>query len=180
MLFRSSFLFILFTWLIAPFILKNVSNADSFPAEMSFLRIRILGLPFLFLFQVGNSFLIASLNSRLLMIGFIIEAIVNVCFDYLLIFGKMGMPEMGFNGAALASVISECSGMIVVFSVIYFSGLKRKFRLLESFSFDKEITQKILKIAVPLILQFILSLATWLVFFILIESNFLILILDIV
>jgi MATE family multidrug resistance protein len=33
-------------------------------------------------------------------------AIINACFDYLLIFGKCGFPEMGINGAALASIIS--------------------------------------------------------------------------
>ena len=138
---------------------------------MSFLRIRILGLPFLFLFQMGNSFLISSLNSRFLMIGFICEALVNIILDYLFIFGKFGFPNLGFNGAAVASVISECVGMIVVFWVIYGTGLKKKFKLLSSFSFDKEINKKILNVAVPLIFQFIISITTWLVFFLLIESK---------
>ena len=109
---------ILFTWLIAPFILKAVADPASYPQEMSFLKIRIMGLPFLYLFQMGNAFLVASLNSRYLMIGFIIEAGVNILFDYLLIFGKMGFPQMGFNGAAVASVIAEFVGMILVYSVL--------------------------------------------------------------
>ena len=168
---QLSVLFILFTWFIAPFILKQVSSPDAFPMEMSFLRIRILGLPFLFLFQMGNSFLISSLNSRFLMIGFIFEALINVLFDYLLIFGKIGFPQMGFNGAAVASVIAECTGMIVVFAVIYITGLKKKYSLLKSFSYDDVISKEIKKIALPLILQFIISLTTWLIFFLLIESK---------
>ena len=168
---QLSVLFILFTWFIAPFILKQVSSPDAFPMEMSFLRIRILGLPFLFLFQMGNSFLISSLNSRFLMIGFIFEALINVLFDYLLIFGKMGFPQMGFNGAAVASVIAECTGMIVVFAVIYITGLKKKYSLLKSFSYNDGISKEIKKIALPLILQFIISLTTWLIFFLLIESK---------
>jgi len=168
---QLSVLFILFTWFIAPFILQQVSSPDSYPMEMSFLRTRILGLPFLFLFQMGNSFLISSLNSRFLMIGFLFEALVNVLFDYLLIFGKMGFPQMGFNGAAVASVMAECTGMIVVFAVIFITGLKKKYGLLKSFSYNNVISKEIKKIALPLILQFIISLTTWLIFFLLIESK---------
>ena len=168
---QLSVLFILFTWFIAPFILQQVSSPDSYPMEMSFLRIRILGLPFLFLFQMGNSFLISSLNSRFLMIGFLFEALINVLFDYLLIFGKMGFPQMGFNGAAVASVMAECTGMIVVFAVIFITGLKKKYGLLKNFSYNNIISKEIKKIALPLILQFIISLTTWLIFFLLIESK---------
>ena len=168
---QLSFVFILFTWFIAPLILKQVASSSSFPAEMEFLKIRIWGLPFLFLFQMGNAFLVSTLNSRLLIIGFVFEALSNILLDYLLIFGKGGLPAMGFNGAAWASVIAEMIGMIVVFSVISISGLKKKYSLLNSFSFDKDISKKISKIATPLVLQYILSLTTWLVFFLLIESK---------
>ena len=166
-----SLIFILFTWFIAPLILSKIAGAANFPEEMSFLKVRIFGLPFLYLFQIGNAFLIASLNTRLLLIGFVFEALVNIVFDYLLIFGKFGFPAMGFNGAAFASIIAECSGMLVVFAVISISGLKQKFKLLEDFRFDKTISKKIMKIAIPLVLQFIISLSTWLVFFLLIEDK---------
>jgi putative MATE family efflux protein len=163
--------FMLFTWLLGPLILQKVADPVSFPAEMSFLNIRIIGLPFLFLFQMGNSFLISSLNSRLLIIGFVVEAGVNILLDYLLIFGKAGFPELGFNGAAWASVISEAVGMLVVFSVIYFAGLQKKYKLLSTFSYDKYISKQIFKVAVPLIFQFVISVSTWFVFFLLIESK---------
>src|SRR4051812_37293082 len=85
---------ILFTWFIAPYIMRAVTDPASFRQEMSFLKIRIFGLPFLYLFQMGNAFLVASLNSRYLLIGFICEAAINVLFDYLLIFGHAGFPAM--------------------------------------------------------------------------------------
>ena len=72
---------ILITWLLAPFILQSVADPKAYPQEMDFLRIRILGLPFLYLFQMGNAFLVASLNSRYLVIGFLAETLVNVLFD---------------------------------------------------------------------------------------------------
>ena len=39
-------------------------------------------------------------------------AAVNIFLDYALIFGKMGFPEMGIGGAALASVCAEISALI--------------------------------------------------------------------
>ena len=162
---------ILVTWFLAPYIMQRVAAPGSYPEEMSFLRIRILGLPFLYLFQMGNAFLISSLNSRYLMIGFIAEALLNILLDYLLIFGNWGFPKMGFNGAALASVISEAIGFVVVFIVLYKTGLQKQYSLLKNYTYDKTKTREIIKVATPLTLQFVLSVGTWLVFFILIEDK---------
>jgi len=162
---------ILFTWLIAPFIMRAVSDSVSYDTEMNFLRIRIFGLPFLYLFQMGNAFLVASLNSRYLMIGFICEAAVNVIFDWLLIFGHAGFHAMGFNGAAVASLIAEFTGLAVVLAVLILSGLKQKYSLLKTFRFNGEINRQILNVSLPLITQYIISVTTWLVFFLLLEGR---------
>ena len=71
---------ILVTWFVAPFILQSVADPKSYPQEMSFLRIRIFGLPFLYLFQMGNAFLVGTLNSRYLIIGFVAETFINIIF----------------------------------------------------------------------------------------------------
>ena len=161
---------ILITWFIAPLILQQVADPIAYPQEIGFLKIRIMGLPFLFLFQMGNAFLVSSLNSRYLMIGFICEAGINILLDYLLIKGRWGFPALGFNGAAVASVIAEIIGMIVVLIVLYRTGLKKQYGLLKSFVYDKVITKQILTISAPLMLQYVISVTTWLVFFILIEG----------
>lgn len=162
---------ILVTWFIAPFVMQRVAAPASYPEEMSFLKIRILGLPFLYLFQMGNAFLVASLNSKYLVIGFIAEALLNILLDYLLIFGNGGFPKMGFTGAAIASVISEATGFVVVFIVLYKTGLRRQYTLLKNYSYDQPITREIIKVATPLTLQYVISVGTWLMFFILIEDK---------
>ena len=161
---------ILITWLIAPLILKQVADPMAYPQEISFLKIRIMGLPFLYLFQMCNAFLVGSLNSKYLMIGFFVEASVNILLDFLLIKGHWGFPAMGFNGAAVASVIAECIGLVVVLIVLVKTGLKKQYSLLEDLRYDKNISKEIIKISAPLMLQYVISVTTWLVFFILIES----------
>ena len=162
---------ILITWLIAPYILHAVADPRAYPQEISLLKIRILGLPFLYLFQMGNAFLVSSLNSRYLMIGFTAEALLNIFLDYLLIFGNWGFPKMGFNGAAVASVIAEATGFVVVFIVLYKTGLQKQYSLLKKYTYDKIKTSEIIKVATPLTLQFVISVGTWLMFFILIEER---------
>lgn len=162
---------ILVTWFIAPLIFQQVSDPKSYPQEISFLKIRILGLPFLYFFQLCNAFLVASLNSRYLMIGFICQAAVNIVLDYGLIKGNLGLPKMGFDGAAVASVISEIVGLIVVLIVLWATQLKKQFSLFSTNRYDKIITKEILTISAPLVLQYFISVTTWLVFFILIEAR---------
>ncbi|MBK8610985.1 MAG: MATE family efflux transporter [Chitinophagaceae bacterium] len=161
---------ILITWFIAPLILEPVADTHSYTQQINFLKIRIFGLPFLFLFQMGNAFLVSSLNSRYLMIAFVFEALVNIALDFLLIKGRYGFPAMGFNGAAVASVIAEIVGCIVVLLVIYRTGLQKQYGLLKSFAYDKVISKSIFKVSVPLMLQYVISVTTWLIFFMLIES----------
>lgn len=161
---------ILITWFIAPLILEPIADPIAYAEQISFLKIRIFGLPFLFLFQMGNAFLVSTLNSRYLMIAFAFEAGVNIILDFLLIKGRYGFPAMGFNGAAVASVIAEVVGFIVVLIVLYRTGLKKQYGLLKSFAFNKKINKEILNISAPLVMQYVLSVITWLVFFMLIES----------
>lgn len=160
----------LFTWFVAPVCLKPFIRPEDFQQEIDFLKIRVWGLPFLFMFQAGNAFLVGTLNSRFLLVGTIGQALINIFFDYTLIYGAFSFPHLGFNGAAFASVIAEISGMVIVYIVIFRMGLKREFNLFKSFRYDKIYSKAVLRISAPLVLQFVLSTVTWLVFFILLEQ----------
>lgn len=162
---------ILFTYLVAPPLLGSMADEKSYPVEMQFLKIRIWGLPFLYLFQMGNALLVASLNSRYMMIAFVVEAIVNIVFDYGLIFGKLGMPQLGFNGAAVASIMAEASAFFTIIIVFIVTGIKKKYKLLSTFIYNKQLAHQIVPVAIPLGLQYVISVSTWLVFFLLIEDK---------
>lgn len=105
------------------------------------------------------------------MIGFFVEAVTNIVLDYFLIFGIAGFPAMGFQGAALASVLAEAAGMITVFIVIWKTGLLKQYGLLQNLKYQIAYQKEILRIATPLVFQYVVSVTTWLVFFLLLENR---------
>ncbi|HEU0063577.1 MAG TPA: MATE family efflux transporter [Flavisolibacter sp.] len=163
---------IFITWFVAPIIFRNfIHSAEISEKVIVFLRIRIFGLPFLYIYQMRNALLVGINRSRLLIAGTLAEAVTNIFFDYSLIFGHFGFPKMGFNGAAVASIIAEFSGMFVIFAVITSKGISKRYALFRSFYFEKENATSILKMSGPLIFQHAISICSWFFFYILVEHH---------
>jgi putative MATE family efflux protein len=168
---------ILLTWFVAPSILKNVlHSSETADDAIKFLKIRIWGLPFLYVYQMRNALLVGTNNSRYLVSGTLAETIANILFDYLFIFGHpiatgFGFPEMGLNGAAVASIIAEFTGMFVIFLVIHYKGITKRFALFNHLRWDNTNAKLISSVSLPLIFQLAISLISWEFFYILIEHH---------
>ena len=69
------------------------------------------------IFTVTN-ILVASLRSiGIVRIGYIISGstlVINVCLNYCLIYGRLGFPELGVRGAAIATLVSRCVELLIV------------------------------------------------------------------
>ena len=160
------------TYFITPTILGwSLKNPDDVKMAVSFLNIRIWGLIFLYLYQMRNALLVGTNNTKLLIYGTAAEAIANVILDYGFIFGKLGLPQLGFNGAAYASVIAEAMGLIVIFFVIHYKGIGRQLQLFKNWQWNKSNAVLILTQSAPLIGQHLLSIIAWEFFYILNEHH---------
>ncbi len=163
---------ILITYGVAPSILRaTIHDAEISAQAISFLRIRIWGLPLLYLYVMRNALLVGTNQTRFLVWGTLAEALTNIALDYGLIYGKFGMPELGFNGAAYASIIAEGTGLIVIYGVIHMKGLHKSFAFFEDIKWDGSLAKLILVKSSPLIAQFAISIATWEYFYILVEHQ---------
>lgn len=170
--FCIAFFGILFTWFVAPLIFKATIHSDQvYQDVVRFLRIRIFGLLFLYIYQMRNALLVGINQSKLLVLGTLAEAVANVVFDYALIFGHFGLPALGFDGAAYASVIAEFLGMFIIFLVIRAKGISKRFTLFTSFRFDAHYVKLILTISGPLAFQHAISIVSWFFFYILVEHH---------
>ena len=80
-----------------------------------------------------------------------ISVFVNTFFNWCLIYGKCGMPQMGLKGAAIATVISQCMQAVLVLWI----GLRQKhytiFGLSEMFRIPVEFLKKYFHVALPVI-----------------------------
>jgi multidrug resistance protein, MATE family len=173
---RLSLLFaavgIILTYSITPFLMGCfLHSADVQQKAIHFLFIRVWGLPFLFFYQMSNAFLVGTGHSRFLFYGTLCETVVNVVLDYGLIRGHFGLPALGFNGAAYASIAAEITGMAVVMGCIGLNGLHRRFFIFRQVGFDRSLTMLIFRRSLPLVLQYSMSLACWLYFYTLIEHH---------
>jgi Na+-driven multidrug efflux pump len=119
-----------------------------------------------------NAFLISLQQTKYLMLIALIESVVNVALDYALIFGHWGLPALGFNGAAYASVISEFMGMVTVFWVIKSLNITARYNIVPVFRVYVHKLVAIFKLGFPLMSQLAISTGSWWVFFILISRNF--------
>jgi MATE family multidrug resistance protein len=167
-----AFLGILITYTIAPAVLRAVLHDERIASQViDFLLIRIWGLPFLYLYVMRNALLVGTNNTRFLVWGTLSEAVMNIVLDYGLIYGKLGMPMVGFNGAAYASIIAEATGLLVIYAVIYHKGFNKTFGLFSDLRLDIPVLKQVFVYSTPLIIQYAISIASWEYFYILIEHH---------
>ena len=75
-------------------------------------------LPYM-LFMAGKQWLEGLGNTSVAMVITIIANLLNIVFNYFLIYGKCGFPEMGVLGAGVATLISRVVMPVMLFAVIY-------------------------------------------------------------
>jgi putative MATE family efflux protein len=167
-----SILGISFTYFIAPIIFHSLlHDPQRANTVIEFLKIRIWGIPFLFIYQMRNALLVGTNQSKFLIIGTATEAIFNIFFDYSLIFGHFGFMKMGLNGAAYASIVSEVMGLLVIYLVIHYQKIGARFELFKRFSVRLEYIKLILVQSSPIMMQYMISIISWEFFYILIEHR---------
>ena len=167
-----SILGISFTYFVAPSIfhalLQDTERAD---LVIRFLKVRIWGLPFLFIYQMRNALLVGTNQSKFLIIGTATEAIVNIFFDYSLIFGHFGFAAMGLMGASYASIIAEALGLWVIYLVIHYQKMGVRFSLFQDWKLRMDYIRLILVQSSPIMVQYMISIISWEFFYILIEHR---------
>lgn len=98
----------------------SIFNRDAkvLDAGAKYLRIAVFSYPAIALNQIISVLLRSTGRPRLPMYVSLLTTVVNTVLDYGLIFGKLGMPALGIEGAAIATVISAWVGPLVIITVL--------------------------------------------------------------
>ncbi len=82
---------------------------------------------------------------------------VNLVLDYVLIFGNIGFPRMGIEGAAVATVLSSCVSFLVYAVVIFKPSHNAAFNTLGGWRFDARLFRRLIRFGLPNGAQFFLD-----------------------
>lgn len=109
---------------------------------------------------LGNTTVIIWINC----VGFL----ANVIFDYLLIFGNFGFPEMGIAGAGYATAIANWCSAFYGLYLVYKKSNQSEFHLKDGWRFHSDIMRRFLKYGLPSGMQWALEGLAFTVFLIIV------------
>lgn len=162
-------LLILMYFSAAPLIRLLITSDSIYGATYEFFTWRIWGFLFAFVNVMFRGLYIGITRTKVLTMNAVVMALVNVVLDYALVFGELGLPEMGVRGAALASVIAEASSLIFFLLYTYYKVDLKKYGLNRFGQFDLSMVLRILRISCFTMVQYFLAMAIWFVFFMALE-----------
>ena len=161
---------ILLSELFTPWMMKfMVSSTTIYDAALSYVSWRLPGMVFAFCTAMFRAFYVGTTQTKTLTLNSIVMVLSNVVFNYILIFGKFGIPALGITGAAIGSSLAELVSLI--FFIIYtrVGCDRRKYGLDKAARFEKDELKSMMPVCTWTMIQHTISISTWLIFFLYIE-----------
>ena len=159
------------SYLLSPPLLRGLMKSQNiYEASVVYVNWRIPGLLFAFMTALFRAFYVGVCETRSLTWNSLVLVVSNIFLDWVLIFGHLGAPAMGIKGAALASTIAE--GISLLFFVVWaFFTADKKYGLQKMVRPVWEELKHIFSTASWVMLEYVLNVSVWLLFFLFIEHN---------
>lgn len=141
-----------------------------YEAASQYLEWRTFGFFFAAVNIMFRAFYVGIARTSVLTLNAAVMTVVNIIFDYLLIFGNFGFPQLGIAGAGMASVLAEVSS-IIFFTIYTFRTVDLKKYGFHKMKFQFSVVRRILSISIFTMVQYAISSSTWFIFFLAIENH---------
>ena len=154
----------------SPWMMRRLVSSEAiYLAALSYVRWRLPGMVFAFITAMYRAFYVGTTQTKTLTLNSIVMVVSNIFFNWVLIFGHIGFPAMGITGAAIGSSLAEFVSMI--FFIIYTrtSCDREKYGLDKPARFELAELKSMMPTCVWTMIQYTISLSTWLIFFLYIE-----------
>ncbi len=118
-----------------------------------FIYYRFMGIPFFLVSVAFRGFFFGINKTKIFMFSGLITNILNIIFNYILIYGNFGFPKMGIAGSGLGSTLATAFDGLFYIIIILLPGYRNKFQNLKHLVIDRKIISAILKISLPVSFQ---------------------------
>lgn len=125
---------------------------------------RFLGIPFFLLSVSYRGFFFGISKTKIFMFSGVLTNLLNIIFNYILIYGAFGVPRMGLAGAGLGSSLATLSDVAFYLMIILLPSYRHRFQNFRHFKINWGIIKNIYKISLPVSLQNIFILIGFLMF----------------
>ena len=149
-------------WVLSLFMDKMGQEEEVIRLAIPYYRLLVYSLiPYIF-FNVFRQFMEGIGDTKKAMYITILSNIINIVFNFFLIYGSFGFPKMGVNGAGIATLLSRII-MPILFLIIFLRTpyLNRYFYLFKATSFKIKEFIAIAKIGFPIASQMIIEMLTF-------------------
>ncbi|HHY76858.1 MAG TPA: MATE family efflux transporter [Firmicutes bacterium] len=137
-------------FLFAPYLLLAFkATAESLPIGVAYLRILVFSLPFQVVFMIISAILRGSGNTRVPMQIAVVTNLVVAGLNSVLIFGRFGLPALGFRGPAVSTIIGQAVGAAIAARYLLSGRSGVDVRLENFFSYDFGLIKRLLGIGIP-------------------------------
>lgn len=140
-----------------------ITSPDIYQAVIRYLDWRSFGLLFSFPFLAIRAFLVGITYTKALLWAAIVAVVINIPFNYFLIF-TLGL---GISGAAIASSLAEVGSLVMLCIYVRIKIDRAKYGL--NPVYDGRLLVKVLRLSVWSMLHAFISVAPWFLFFVAIE-----------
>jgi MATE family multidrug resistance protein len=165
----AGIIFLLLSWFAAKPIFSLAGHPQEIiTLEVMYFNILCRGAVFHVAMNALSAFFTGRGITRPVMIFHVLGMLINIPLDYALIFGAWGFPELGIQGAALATVASWLLISILLILFIFTPLNVKRYSLLISWKFDKELFLRFMRFGIPGSLQFTLDILAFTVFILLV------------
>ena len=136
-------------WFSETLLLAIGQQADLSASAQAYLRIAGWGILPSLIVGVLKGYLAALGHTQVVFWTTVMAALVNVCVNYVLIFGNFGAPEMGIAGAAVASLMVNLVSILAV--VIYTMRVLPEHQMFSRiWKSDSEVMRTVFRVGMPI------------------------------
>jgi MATE family multidrug resistance protein len=147
-----------------------VNSEIIYEKSLEYLATRSWGVFFSYLGVTIVALYTGIARTWFIVIDTLILAVINIILNYGLIFGRLGMPEMGIAGAGLASSIAEAVAFFIFLVYMLRDKHIRPFHLFRLPSFDWDLISRVVRLGAPIVAQSIVGIGSWFIFFGIVEN----------